>query len=173
MKKTLAFLAAILFTFSIFAHGPTPQKVQKSITISASPEEVWEVVKDFDNGNKWLPFVADIKVETKGEDKFRTLTLKDGGTVLERLKGIDEDLKKIKFEIVEGDVPVSDCNMYITVSKGANENESEVQWTARFYRVYKLNPPIPEGQDDETALNAITSVVDVALPELKKLIESK
>jgi hypothetical protein len=63
--------------------------------------------------------------------------------------------------------------MYITVTKGANDNESEVQWTARFYRVYKLNPPIPEGQDDESALNAMNSVVDAALPELKKLIESQ
>ena len=48
------------------------------------------------------PFVSDIKVEVKGEDKFRTLTLKEGGKVLERLKGIDDDLMKIKFEIVEG-----------------------------------------------------------------------
>ena len=63
--------------------------------------------------------------------------------------------------------------MYITVAKGGNDNESEVQWTARFYRVYKLNPPIPEGQDDESALNAMNAVVDAALPELKKFIESK
>ena len=103
----------------------------------------------------------------------KTYALKEGGKVLERLKGIDDDLMKIKFEIVEGDVPVADCNMYITVAKGGNDNESEVQWTARFYRVYKLNPPIPEGQDDESALNAMNAVVDAALPELKKFIESK
>ena len=30
-----------------------------------------------------------------------------------------------------------------------------VQWTARFYRTYKLNPPIPEGQDDATAVAAV------------------
>ncbi|MDC6486111.1 SRPBCC family protein [Methylophilaceae bacterium] len=173
MKKLVVFLTALFFVFTAFAHGPTPQKVQKSVKIAASPATVWTVVKDFDNANKWLPFVSDIKIETKGEEKFRTLTLKKGGKVLERLKGIDDDLMKIKFEIVEGDVPVADCNMYITVTKGANDNESEVQWTARFYRVYKLNPPIPEGQDDESALNAMNSVVDAALPELKKLIESQ
>ncbi|MDA9913812.1 SRPBCC family protein [Methylophilaceae bacterium] len=173
MKKIVLLITSLLFAFTIFAHGPTPQKVQKSVKIAASPDKVWEVVKDFDNANKWLPFVSDIKVEVKGEDRFRTLTLKEGGKVLERLKGIDDDLMKIKFEIVEGDVPVSDCNMYITVAKGANDNESEVQWTARFYRVYKLNPPIPEGQDDESALNAMNAVVDEALPELKKFIESK
>jgi mxaD protein len=96
MKKIVLLISSLLFAFTIFAHGPTPQKVQKSVKIAASPDKVWEVVKDFDNANKWLPFVSDIKVEVKGEDKFRTLTLKEGGKVLERLKGIDDDLMKIK-----------------------------------------------------------------------------
>ena len=63
--------------------------------------------------------------------------------------------------------------MYITVTKGANDNESEVQWTARFYRVYKLNPPIPEGQDDETAVAAVKAIVLPGLESLKKSLEVK
>jgi mxaD protein len=173
MKKLLVVLFALTFSILAVAHGPTPQKVQKTVTIAASPDKVWAVVKDFDNGNKWLPFVTGIKLETKGEDKFRTLALKSGGKILERLKGIDDDLMKIKYEIVEGDIPVSDFNGYITVKKGSNDNESEVEWTGRFYRVYKLNPPIPEGQDDESAKNAINEAFDAGLPALKKLIESK
>ncbi|PKO49972.1 MAG: SRPBCC family protein, partial [Betaproteobacteria bacterium HGW-Betaproteobacteria-20] len=42
-----------------------------------------------------------------------------------------------------------------------------------FYRVYKLNPPIPEGQDDATALNAVNGVFDAGLEGLKKTLEAK
>lgn len=48
-----------------------------------------------------------------------------------------------------------------------------VTWVGRFYRVYKLNPPIPAGQDDETAVKAVTEIYDAGLPALKKLAETK
>jgi mxaD protein len=48
-----------------------------------------------------------------------------------------------------------------------------IQWAARFYRVYKLNPPIPEGQDDATAKASVEGIVKPALESLKKAIESK
>jgi hypothetical protein len=44
---------------------------------------------------------------------------------------------------------------------------------ARFYRVYKLNPPIPAGQDDESAVKAINGVFDAGLAGLKKTAEAK
>jgi hypothetical protein len=44
---------------------------------------------------------------------------------------------------------------------------------ARFYRVYRLNPPIPPGQDDESAIKAVTGVFDAGLPALKALAEAK
>ena len=83
------------------------------------------------------------------------------------------DLKKIKWEITKGKVPFTDFNAYIIVTKGANANESIIQWTARFYRTYKLNPPIPEGQDDATAKAAVQGIVDNGIAGLKKTLESK
>jgi len=43
----------------------------------------------------------------------------------------------------------------------------------RFSRVYKLNPPIPAGQDDESAIKAVNGVFDAGLPALKALAEAK
>ena len=57
--------------------------------------------------------------------------------------------------------------------KGENDNESVVQWTARFYRTYKLNPPIPEGQDDATAVAAVKEIVGPGLAGFKKYVESQ
>ena len=173
MKKIIIGIFLTFVSFSAFAHGPSPQKVEKSITINASPDKVWAIVKDFGSFQKWEPLVTDIKLEKKGEDTLRTLTLKSGGKVIERLKGIDEEAMKLKYEIVEGSVPVADYNSFIVVTKGSNPNESNVTWVGRFYRVYKLNPPIPAGQDDESALKAVNEIYDAGLPALKKLAESK
>ena len=173
MKKIIIGFFLLIVSINVFAHGPSPQKVEKSIKINASPDKVWAIIKDFGNFQKWQPLVTDSKVEKKGEDTLRTLTLKSGGKVVERLKGIDEEAMKLKYEILEGAVPVADYNSFIVVAKGSGPNESSVTWVGRFYRVYKLNPPIPAGQDDVTALKAVNELYDVALPALKKLAETK
>jgi mxaD protein len=170
MKKLLSFITAILFSVSVFAHGPTPQKVQESVTVNVSIEKAWALVKDFGAIDKWHPAVKDIKIEKRGEDTYRILTLESGGKLKEKFRSIDDDLKKIKWEITKGKVPFTDFNAYIIVKKGANANESIIQWTARFYRTYKLNPPIPEGEDDATEKDAGQDIVDNGLAGLKKTL---
>ena len=177
MKKILALFALTigvsLMPFSASAHGPSPQKVEKTVTIKADPAKVWALVKDFGNMQKWHPAVASTKLEKKGEDTFRTLTLKDGGTITEKLRNVDDASMKLKYEIVSGVLPVADYNSTITVAKGAAAGETTVTWMGRFYRVYKLNPPIPAGQDDESAVKAVTGVYDSGLAQLQKVAEGK
>lgn len=173
MKKLLAIMAALMLPLTAAAHGPSPQKVEKEIVIKADPAKVWGIVKDWGGLHKWLPPVASTKVETKGADTFRLLTLKAGGTINERLKSVDDKDMTIKYEIIEGALPVTNYNAKMTVKPGPGAGESTVVWMARFYRVYQLNPPIPPGQDDETALKAVNGVFDAGLPNLKKVAEGK
>ncbi len=173
MKKLLAIIAVLMLPLTAAAHGPSPQKVEKEVVIKAEPAKVWAIVKDWGGLHKWLPPVASTKVETKGSDTFRLLTLKDGGTIYERLKSSDDKDMKVKYEIIEGALPVADYNATIVVKAGPGAGESTVTWTARFYRVYKLNPPIPPGQDDESAIKAVNGVFDAGLPNLKKVAEGK
>ena len=115
MRKFILPLITLLFSFSIFAHGPTPQKVQESITVNIAPAEAWSILKDYSDFKKIM-----------------------------KVRSFDDEIMKIKYELLSKDVPFSDYNAYIIVKKGSNDNESVIQWTARFYRTYKLNPPIPE-----------------------------
>ncbi len=177
MNKFLAMLAlAVLPNLAMvplaLAHGPTPQKVEKSIVIKAAPAKVWAMVKDFGNMHAWHPAIASTKLEKKGTETHRTLTLKSGGEINEKLRSADDKEMKIKYEITGGVAPVADYNSYMTVTAGPGAGESTVTWWGRFYRTYKLNPPIPAGQDDETALNFITGVYDSGLANLKKVLES-
>ena len=144
MKKFILALLALIFSMSIFAHGPTPQKVQESVTVSVSPAKAWSAIKDFSSFKKIM-----------------------------KTRSFDDEIMKIKYEMLKKDGPFSDYNAYIIVKKGANDNESVIQWTARFYRTYKLNPPIPEGQDDATAVAAVKKIVTPGLANLKKALESK
>lgn len=171
MKKLFALIAITLLPLTAAAHGPSPQKVEKSVTIKAEPAKVWALVKDFGNMQKWHPAVTGSKLEKKGADTYRTLTLKDGGTSSEKLRSIDEEGMQLKYEIIEGALPVADYYSVIKVKAGANPGESTVTWMGRFYRVYKLNPPIPKGQDDESALNAVNGLYDAGLANLKKVAE--
>lgn len=144
MKKIIFALVAIIFSASVFSHGPTPQKVQESVTIAASPQKTWEALKNYSEIKKIM-----------------------------KVRSFKDKLMKAKYELIEKDVPFSDYNAQIRVKKGANDNESIVQWTARFYRTYKLNPPIPEGQDDATAVAAVKKIVGPGLEGFKKYVESQ
>ena len=172
MNKFLAILALATIPFTAFAHGPTPQKVEKSIVIKAPPAKVWAMVKDFGNMQAWHPAIASTKLEKKGDETHRTLTLKSGGEITEKLRSADDKDMKLKYEITGGVAPVADYNSFMVVTAGPAAGESTVTWVGRFYRTYKLNPPIPAGQDDATATGFVTSVYDSGLANLKKVLES-
>ena len=182
MNKFLALLAlAVLPNLALvpmaFAHGPTPQKVEKSVVIKAPPAKVWAMVKDFGNMQTWHPAVASDKLEQKKDENgdmatFRTLSLKGGGEIIEKLRSADDAAMKLKYEITGGVAPVSDYNAVMTVAAGPGAGESTVTWVGRFYRAYKLNPPIPAGQDDASATAFVTGVFDSGLANLKKVQEN-
>ena len=142
MNKFLALLALAVLPFAAFAHGPTPQKVEKSIVIKAPPAKVWAMVKDFGNLQAWHPAIASDKLEQKKDENgdmatFRTLTLKSGGEIIEKLRSADDAAMKLKYEITGGVAPVADYNAVMTVAAGPGAGESTVTWVGRFYRTYK------------------------------------
>ena len=53
-----ATFALVLAATMALAHGPTPQKVNQSIAIKASPDAVWKVAGDFAGIGRWHPGVA-------------------------------------------------------------------------------------------------------------------
>ncbi len=174
MKKLLA-ITALFIPLLAFAHGPTPQKVEQEIAIDAPPAKVWALVKDFGNWQTWHPAIASTsKLETKDDGVYRTITLKSGGTVYEKLRTADDTEMKLKYEAEEGGaIPAADYVGTITVKPGATAGQSSVLWFGRYYRVYKLNPPIPEGQDDESANKAVGDFVTAGLANLKAVAEKK
>ena len=168
MKKLFTLLAALMLPLTAAAHGPTPLKSDQTVTIKAPAAKVWALVGNFGAMEKWHPAVK----STKAEGSQRTLTLQNGGTILEKLQHKKDDAMELKYEIVSGVLPVSGYSSRITV-KDLGNGESEVRWFGRYYRKYVLNPPIPAGEDDEPAQTTIDGIYKDGLANLKKVAEGK
>lgn len=175
MRKVLFGLAiglAVAIPTVSHGHGPTRQKVTEEVPITAPPAVVWERIKDFNGLAGWHSAVASSTVTDGNKvDSVRTLTLKNGGTVIEKIEGYDEQAMSYRYRMVKGDLPVTNYTSAISVKAGT-DGGSIVEWKGAFYRGYPNNNPPPE-LSDEAAVKAITEVYTAGLANLKRIIEGK
>ena len=114
MVRALALGLAVLtlFPVAVCAHGPSRQKVTETVEINAPPEKVWKVIGNFQDMS-WHPAIA--KTEGQGGNDVnatRTLTLKSGGTIAEKLDAYDAAKMLYKYEITDVDVKVLPVKNY-------------------------------------------------------------
>ena len=173
LTLTTALMAfATLVAGTALAHGPTPQKVDQSITIKAKPDAVWKVLGPFAGIKDWHPAVE--KAEGDGGDKeggSRTVTLKNGGTLKESLDEYKADGFTYSYRMSEADLkalPVSSYSATITVSPEGDG--SKVQWQGRFYRGDTGNEP-PEELSDAAGRAAMEKYFGDGLKGLKTKVE--
>lgn len=154
-----------------FAHGPTRQKVTESVTVTASPQKTWDALKDFDALAKWHPAVAQSPANKGNEvGSVRTITLKDGGKIVETLEDYSAEKMTYKYRAADGGaLPVTNYSSTLSVKPG-DSGKTVVEWRGAFYRAYPNNNP-PPGQDDEAAVKAITGVYQSGLANLQKMVE--
>src|SRR5271168_4984259 len=89
MKIIEAIAITTVFLASSYASAAAPWlHVRQTITINAPAGKVWKAVKDFNALNSWHPALAKDEI-VEGTNNtvgaVRLLTLKDGGTIKEKL----------------------------------------------------------------------------------------
>jgi hypothetical protein len=130
MKKAFvlaAGAAAVIFSCtSAFA-------IESSYTAKSAnlPATSWLKVGDFCSIGVWHPAVATC-VLSHG-NKIRTLSLKGGGTIVERLLKWDADGKSYTYTIVSSPLPVK--NYVSTIKVVPDGNGSDVIWTGKYKAV--------------------------------------
>ena len=153
MKLAWISLAALLLG-SASASAIT---VKKRIEAPGLPPQVWEVVGDFCAIKTWHPVVADC-VETKeGDATFRTLTLKDGGKIKEKLTGT-EDLG-YTYEIVESPLPVKNYKSKLWLELDDEPGRTVIFWQSDFDA---------NGASDDDAKAKIASILGDGVKSIKK-----
>jgi mxaD protein len=170
-------ILALGVPLSAMACGPSPQKVVEKIIIHDTPEHVWAVVGDFAKMGQWHPSVVASGVKSTlnadgSKTDYRTLTLKNGGQLIERIRPTKQGVMKLGVVIEKGDMAVSNYSDALTVKVGNTPNESIVTWTGRFNNKANLMVA-PAGQDDATAIAVVKGFYQVGLSQLKKVFENQ
>lgn len=117
----------------------------------------WCSIKD------WHPAVADCKESKEGSDTFRTLTLKDGGTIKEKLTEQQDFL--YRYVIVSGPWPVKNYqSQFALTPDDDDEDEINFAWSGVFDA---------DGKPDKEARALVDGVYKAGLDNIKVMTKSK
>ncbi len=105
--------------------------VRETVSLNASPTEIWSHIGDFDSFDSWHPAVAASETVQDGASKVRTLTLGDGSKIVERLDSHDDEARSYVYTILDaGPLPIQNYQATLEVSEvGPN---SQVTWSSEF-----------------------------------------
>lgn len=151
MRIVIAFATGV----ALLLCGTTAQAVESSATATSKlpADALWAKIGDFCGIGKWHPAIEQCKISANGET--RTLSLKGGGTLVEKLVKMDAAHHSYTYSIVSGPLPVAHYRSTISVAaKGAG---SVVKWVGKYDA---------KGVSDADAKKTIDGIYDSGLKAL-------
>lgn len=98
------------------------QRVKFADSVKLGENEVWNKLIAFGGTEKFVPdLIEKVKVEGEGVGCIRTIYLKGGGEIIERLTVIDEPKKQMKFIILSTPMPVFNYEGTFTISSVSSD----------------------------------------------------
>ena len=132
--------------------------VKKRIEAPGLPPEVWAVSgSTFCQIKDWHPAVAECVESKEGDVVFRTLTLKDGGKIKEKLTAKDD--LSYSYEIVESPLPVKNYKSKLWVETDDEPDRTVIYWQSDFDA---------NGKPDDEAKKIITGILGDGVKGIKK-----
>ncbi len=132
--------------------------VKKRIEAPGLPPEVWQVVGGFCAIKDWHPAVPSCEETKEGDVTFRTLTLKDGGKIKEKLTGTED--VAYTYEIVESPLPVKNYKSKLWLEVDDEPDRTVIFWQSDF------DPA--DGKTEEEAKKVITGILGDGVKGIKK-----
>jgi len=131
MKKALySFViggTALLSACANMGGGSGPVAVSETVALDAPAAEVWSLVGEFNDMERWHPAV---KI-SKQLAEYRHLILQDDSVIVEEETGRDDAAMTYSYKILSGPLPVSNYQSTITVT-AISANKSSVTWSSTF-----------------------------------------
>lgn len=146
---------AALLTLGLIGMATAAQAIESKVakTTSQSVAAVWQKVGDFCGIAHWHPAIA--KCELSTDKKERTLTLKGGGTIVERLVRWSDKTHSYTYKIVSSPLPVD--NYVSTIHVAPAKSGSVISWRGHY---------TAKGASDADAKKAIDGVYDAGVTSL-------
>jgi hypothetical protein len=156
--RMLRLLFAPMAVLAIGSGSALALDVNKKIAAPGQPPTVWAIAGEFCSIKDWHPVVADCKETKEGDITFRTLTLKDGGTIKEKLTASDDT--SYSYEIVEGPLPVKNYKAKLWVEEDEKRpDRTTIHWDATFDA---------NGASDDDAKKTISDIFFAGLKGIKQ-----
>jgi hypothetical protein len=137
-------------------------EVKRRTEIPGEPQAIWSFAGDFCAIKDWHPLVANCQEIKEGDDTFRTITLKDGSTIKDKLT--EKDDNSYSYEIVESPFPVKNYKAKFWVEPDDEPERTAVYWEAEFDA---------NGASDEEARKKIFDVLVAGMKGIKQMALQK
>jgi len=105
--------------------------VEERIEIPAAADAVWQTVRDFGAIDEYVAPIERATLDGSGVGAERTLTLADGGQVVERLDARDDEARTLRYSIVEAPLPVKGYEGTMSV-EAVGASSCIVRWASTF-----------------------------------------
>jgi hypothetical protein len=125
--------------------------------VEAARVELWKKIGGWCAISEWHPAIAKCEESKEGDAEFRTLTLKDGGVIKEKL--LERSATGYQYAIIESPLPVKNYTAQFSVTPDDDDlDEINVVWSA----TYDAN-----GKDDKDARGVIDGIFKAGMESLK------
>ena len=131
--------------------------VKKRTEAPGLPPEIWQLVGGFCTIKDWHPAVASCEETKEGDATYRTLTLKDGGKIKEKLTGTED--VGYTYEIVESPLPVKNYKSKLWLEVDDEPDRTVIFWQSDFDA---------NGKSDEETKKVITGILADGVKGIKK-----
>lgn len=151
------FCRSAFAVISLIAYAGAAQALEsKASKQSTQPvDAVWQKVGDFCGIAQWHPAIA--KCDLSADKKERTLTLKGGGTIVEKLVRWSDKTHSYTYRIVSGPLPVADYESTLHVRAAKSGTGSVITWRGHYSA---------KGASEADAKKAIDGVYEAGLSAL-------
>lgn len=110
--------------------------VEYSAVLEAQAEQVWNVLKQFGEIQKWHPSIAKSDIEDGKPDGLpgcvRRLILADGAVVRERLLSVDDRGLTLSYRFEEAPLPLDNYVATVRLVAVTDTDQTLVTWAASF-----------------------------------------
>ncbi len=131
MKTKVIAAAAVLAVCATAAVAASGISVRQTAKVTGTNTDIWAKIGGFCAIKDWHPALAGCEESKEGDATFRTLTLKDGGKIKEKLTGTTET--GYTYQIVDGPLPVKDYSASFSARADNDEpGKAIVVWSASF-----------------------------------------
>ena len=111
-------------------------KVYVSAVIPASPQQVWAIVRDFNDFPAWHPAITESSIEAeKAPDQIgctRAFSLADGAFLRERLIALSDFDLYMTYTIIESPFALDAYVATLRLIPVTMDNHTFAEWTAEF-----------------------------------------